>query len=91
MINYSKVPEWSSEVLKATGGKGVDLVLDVVGAQSIEQTIKATAFGGSIIITGLLSKDPNQKVDIMQDILYGAKTCQYSVSPQIAQQLIQEQ
>lgn len=74
MINYSKHPNWSSEVLKATGGKGVDLVLDVVGAQSMEQTIKATKFGGTVIVTGLLSKDPNQKIDIMTDILYGAKT-----------------
>ena len=52
----------------------MDLVLDVVGAQSIEQTMKATAFQGRIIVTGVLSKDPNQKVDILTDVLYGAKS-----------------
>lgn len=75
LINYAKHADWSSKVLKATNGEGVDLVLDVVGAQSMEQTIKATTFGGKIIVTGLLSKDPNQKIDIMTDVLYGAKTC----------------
>lgn len=74
LINYAKYPKWADEVLKVTNGKGVNLVLDVVGAESIEQTIKATAFRGKIIVTGLLSKNPNQKVDIMTDILYGAKS-----------------
>ena len=74
LINYRKHPEWAVEVLKVTDGKGVDLVLDVVGAESMEQTVKATAFKGSIIVTGMLSKDPNLKVDIMTDVLYGAKT-----------------
>lgn len=74
MINYSKQSDWAAEVRRVTDGKGVDLVLDVVGAESIEQTMKATAQRGTIIITGILSKNPNQKVDIMMDILYGAKT-----------------
>ena len=58
----------------------MDLALDVVGAQSIEQTIKATAFQGRIIVTGVLSKDPNQKVDIMTDMLYGAKSSKCTAS-----------
>ncbi|KAK3624300.1 hypothetical protein LTR56_021121 [Elasticomyces elasticus] len=74
LINYRKTPDWSAEVLKVTNGVGVDLVLDVVGADSIEQTIKATRFGGAIAILGLLSADPTKKVDIIQDLLFGAKT-----------------
>lgn len=38
VVNYSTNADWASEVLKLTGGKGVDLVLDVVGAQTMEQT-----------------------------------------------------
>ncbi|KAK3072659.1 hypothetical protein LTR53_006398 [Teratosphaeriaceae sp. CCFEE 6253] len=74
LINYRKTPDWSAEVLKATNGLGVDLVADVVGADSIEQTIKATRFGGAIALLGLLSADPTRKVDIIQDLLFGAKT-----------------
>ncbi|KAK0261752.1 hypothetical protein LTR91_011309 [Friedmanniomyces endolithicus] len=74
LINYIKTPDWSAEVLKATNGVGVDLVLDVVGAGSIEQTIKATRFGGFITILGLLTDEPTKKVDVVQDLLYGCKT-----------------
>jgi len=74
LINYIKTPDWSAEVLKATNGVGVDLVLDVVGAGSIEQTIKATRFGGFITILGLLTDEPTKKVDVVQDLLYGSKT-----------------
>ena len=81
LINYSKTSDWATEALKLTEGRGVDLVVDVVGAQSIEQTIKATRFGGAIILVGLLSSDPNLKVNIMQDILYGAKLCKCAHFP----------
>ena len=74
LINYRKQPDWHENVLAATDGLGVDLVLDVVGAQSIEQTLKATRFGGAVVLLGLLSEDPNVKVSIMQEMLFGAKT-----------------
>ena len=74
-INYRKIPDWSSEVLKVTDGKGVDLTIDVVGAESIERTLASTRFGGGVVLVGLLSEDPNLKVAILQSILYGGKTC----------------
>ena len=76
LINYRNNPNWSKEVLRATGGKGVDLVLDVVGAEGIKQALESTRHGGCIVTVGLLSKDPNASVDIMTDVLYGAKTIQ---------------
>ena len=39
LINYRQTPEWAPEVLKVTGGKDVDVVVDVVGAESIEQSM----------------------------------------------------
>ncbi|KAI6897904.1 hypothetical protein KC318_g6316 [Hortaea werneckii] len=76
LINYRNTPEWGSEVLKVTGDKGVDIVVDVVGAGSIEQSIKATRYGGAVVSVGILSEDPSMKVDIMSDVLFGAKTLQ---------------
>nr|POE65098.1 zinc-type alcohol dehydrogenase-like protein [Quercus suber] len=75
-INYRSTPDWSSEVLAMTGGLGVDLVVDVVGAESIKQSLRALRHGGHIVVIGNLSKDPSLAVDIMHDILYGAKTSQ---------------
>lgn len=76
LINYRQTPEWGPEVLKFREGKGVDIVVDVVGAESIEQSIKVTRYGGAVVSVGLLSKDPNLKVDIMPDVLFGAKNLQ---------------
>ncbi|KAK4574434.1 hypothetical protein LTR86_001275 [Recurvomyces mirabilis] len=74
LVNYRNTPNWSERVLELTNCKGVDLTVDVVGAESIEQTLKSTSFGGVVVVVGLLSQDPNFKVDIMTDILYGSKT-----------------
>lgn len=74
LLNYQTDPDWHLKVLELTNNTGVDLVLDVVGAQSIEQTLKATRFGGAVVSVGVLSKDPTAKVDILLNILYGART-----------------
>ena len=74
LINYSKHPDWATKVLEYTNGTGVDVAIDVVGAGSIEQTLQAVRYGGMIASVGVLSKDADQKVDVMKSILYGAKT-----------------
>ena len=61
-------------MLKVTNGKGVDITVDIVGAEAIEQTLKASAFGGLVCLVGMLSQNPVKPVNIMNDILYGAKT-----------------
>lgn len=74
LVNYRKSPDWASEVLKVTYGKGVDLVVDVVGAESMEKTLKCTSFGGTVCVDGVLSSDPFKPVNIVAEIMYGAKT-----------------
>ena len=75
-------------VLEMTGGAGVDIVLNVVGASSIEQCLKATRIGGAVVTVGILSDNPDQKVNVMQDILYGAKTVQGQVGAGNMEQLV---
>lgn len=79
LINYNRTPDWASEVLKITNGLGVDIVADVVGTASIEQTIRSVRFGGMIAMLGMLSEDNEKAVSIMLPLLYGAKTCKSSV------------
>lgn len=52
VINYQAVPKWSKEVLKLTGGHGVDLVVDNVGAATMNQSLRAVARGGIIVTVG---------------------------------------
>lgn len=51
-INYKTTPEWQNEVLKITGGRGVDLVLEVGGQGTLQRSIGSTMMGGTIAIIG---------------------------------------
>lgn len=51
-INYATTPEWQDEVLRATGGLGVNLVIEVGGKDTLARSIAAAAPGGDIAIIG---------------------------------------
>jgi NADPH:quinone reductase-like Zn-dependent oxidoreductase len=55
VIDYAQEPEWSRAVLEASGGTGVDHVIETGGAGTLDQSIKATATGGVISLIGTLS------------------------------------
>ncbi len=54
-INYKKVPNWEETVRKLTGGRGVDHVVEVGGAATMQQSIRATKDGGHVEIIGNLT------------------------------------
>jgi NADPH2:quinone reductase len=47
-------PDWSKEVLEATGGNGVDLIVDQVSASVANENMKAAAILGRIVNVGRL-------------------------------------
>jgi NADPH:quinone reductase-like Zn-dependent oxidoreductase len=53
-VNYRTHPDWSAEVRRLTEGRGADVIVDVGGAGSIEQSVRAAAVGGHIAIVGIL-------------------------------------
>jgi NADPH:quinone reductase-like Zn-dependent oxidoreductase len=54
-INYKKVTEWYQRVREFTGGTGVDLVVEVGGAGTLTQSLKAVRTGGRISLIGVLT------------------------------------
>lgn len=62
-------------MLKITGGKGGDLVLDVGGAGTIERLLTSVRPGGLVAVVGILT--PPKAIDIVPAILSGAKTGEY--------------
>ncbi|MGH2633639.1 MAG: zinc-binding dehydrogenase, partial [Tepidiformaceae bacterium] len=52
-INYH-THDFAAEVLAATAGRGVDVVLDVIGADYWERNMKALATKGRMVIVGLM-------------------------------------
>lgn len=54
-INYQRVPEWAAELRRLTGGRGADLVIELGGAQTLAQSIRAVRGGGTVALIGVLS------------------------------------
>lgn len=54
-INYREDPSWGKTARALTDGVGVDLVVEVGGAGTLEQSLKAVSFGGTVIVLGVLS------------------------------------
>ncbi|GLQ94396.1 zinc-dependent alcohol dehydrogenase family protein [Dyella acidisoli] len=54
-INYTTHPQWEKKVLELTGGKGVDILLDVAGGNGLNQSVLATKVGGVIVQIGFLA------------------------------------
>ena len=53
-LNYRTTPEWGQAILEQTGGRGVDLVVDVVGQQTLAQSVLALSNGGHVSQVGVL-------------------------------------
>lgn len=54
-INYKSTPAWEKTVLELTDGRGVDYVVEVGGAGTLGQSMKAVKLGGQISLIGVLS------------------------------------
>jgi NADPH:quinone reductase-like Zn-dependent oxidoreductase len=54
-INYKTTPEWGAEARKLTGGRGVDLVVEVGGSNTMLESMKAVRLQGHIAIVGIVS------------------------------------
>lgn len=54
-INYKTIPNWEEEVCRLTDSVGVDHVVEVGGAGTLEKSIKSARYGGRISLIGVLS------------------------------------
>lgn len=55
LINYRTAPDWERDVVKFTGGRGADLVVDVGGVSTFARSIRAARMDGHISVIGALS------------------------------------
>ena len=54
-INYKTTPEWDKEVLRLTGGRGVDMVLEVGGGETFTRSMNSVRASGQMAVIGVLS------------------------------------
>ena len=55
VINYRTSPEWQANVLALTDGVGADHAVEVGGPGTLNRTLDAVRFGGSISLMGVLT------------------------------------
>lgn len=53
-INYKTTPDWHVAVREATGGRGVDIIVETAGA-TLAKSLSAVSFGGFIGIVGFVA------------------------------------
>ncbi|MEP0845436.1 MAG: NAD(P)-dependent alcohol dehydrogenase [Phycisphaerae bacterium] len=53
-INYRTTEDWPAAVLERTGGRGVDLTVETVGAATLEKSLLCTRPGGIVALLGAL-------------------------------------
>lgn len=70
-VNYRRFVEWSIPVREFTDGRGVDLVVEVGGGRTLEQSIRSVRAGGRICMIGVVS----------------GRTCDLDVTPVFMRQI----
>ena len=55
LINHRTEPEWSRPVKALTGGRGADLIVEIGGAGTLAQSIRAVRVGGTIAMIGVVA------------------------------------
>ncbi|WP_046247248.1 zinc-dependent alcohol dehydrogenase family protein [Hymenobacter terrenus] len=54
-LNYRTQPDWPTHVLDLTAGQGVDAVVETVGGDNLNQSLRALKIKGRIAIMGVLN------------------------------------
>lgn len=54
-VNYRATPDWEKAVLEMTGGRGVDLTVEVGGGGTLEKSLAATRVAGTVGMIGVLT------------------------------------
>lgn len=56
-VNYRTTPDWAAAARSALGGGGVDIVVDVAGANQVEASVGLLNVGGIVTAIGMLDGD----------------------------------
>jgi NADPH:quinone reductase-like Zn-dependent oxidoreductase len=54
LINYKTTPDWGAKARELTGGRGVDVVVEVGGENTLTQSFDACRVGGHVVVIGVL-------------------------------------
>ncbi|GJE89034.1 NAD(P)-dependent alcohol dehydrogenase [Phanerochaete sordida] len=72
LINYKTTPDWEQEVLKITGGRGVDHVIEVGGPGTLTKSLDAVRMAGWVHLIGFLAGAQGDASDVPLKVLFKA-------------------
>ncbi|KAK7540816.1 uncharacterized protein J3D65DRAFT_644664 [Phyllosticta citribraziliensis] len=79
-VNY-RHDKWQEKVLELTGGSGVDVIFDPIGA--VEDGLKCLKYGGKILVIGFAAREGiMEKVSMNKVLLKGASVIGYRFGEQ---------
>ncbi len=55
LVNYRTEPDWSRPVKALTDGRGADLIIEIGGAGTLAQSIRAVRVGGTLAMIGVVA------------------------------------
>jgi NADPH:quinone reductase-like Zn-dependent oxidoreductase len=96
-INYRQTPRWGKAVKEITGGIGVDHIIELGGAGTMQESLQAVRLGGEISLIGVLA-GPAKELNItpilmrnirVQGILVGNREYFESMNRAIAHHRLQ--
>jgi NADPH:quinone reductase-like Zn-dependent oxidoreductase len=93
LINYRTTPDWEKQVYRLTDRIGVDHVVEVGGAGTLNQSLQAVRYGGQVSLIGVLTGFGGeinpwavlQKSIRLQGIYVGSRTLFEAMNRAIAQ------
>ena len=62
-INY-RTEDFVAVVREVTGGRGVDLILDIVGGSYVNRNLAALAMDGRLLVIGFMEGEPAANIDL---------------------------
>ncbi|TEB33892.1 alcohol dehydrogenase [Coprinellus micaceus] len=65
LINYKKTPDWDEEVLKITGGRGAEHVVEVGGAGTLPKSLASVRHGGNVPLIGFIASNDSKDDTIL--------------------------
>ena len=82
-INYREV-DFAEAIAAATGGRGVDVVLDMVGAPYVERNIKCLARGGRLVQVAFMLGSKVENLDLLPVMVKRLKITGSTMRPRTA-------
>ncbi len=65
VINYKTHEDWDQEVMKVTGGRGADCVVEVGGAGTLQRSYNSLARGGKVGLIGVMTQGTSNPHTLM--------------------------